>query len=66
MSNMLDASVMYVSRNHNCDAHNLAALAKIVGDRSWNGIAPSSSLLSVSLAVNAAPCIHDGCVSAFI
>lgn len=66
MSTMLDVSVMFVSRNHNGDAHNLASLAKIVGNRTWHGVAPNSPLSSVFLAVNAVSCNHDGCVPALI
>jgi len=65
MSPMLDVSVMFVSKNHNCDAHNLVSLAKIVGDRTWHGVAPNSPLSSVNMAVNVVPCNHDGCVPAF-
>ncbi|CAJ2654058.1 unnamed protein product [Trifolium pratense] len=51
MAGLTNASVMFVSRTQNCDAHNLASLAKVVGSRTWVGVSPLVSDFSVSTAV---------------
>lgn len=47
-------------------AHNLASLAKVVGDGLWVGSVPSNSMFSVSAAANADPCNQDSCVPALL
>ncbi|GAU21787.1 hypothetical protein TSUD_329120, partial [Trifolium subterraneum] len=39
---------LFVSRTQNSDAHNLASLARIMGNRTWQGVAPHPSGFSVS------------------
>ncbi|XP_045830934.1 uncharacterized protein LOC123922244 [Trifolium pratense] len=51
MAGLTNASVMFVSRTQNCDAHNLASLAKVVGSRTWIGVSTLVSDFSVSAAV---------------
>jgi hypothetical protein len=43
ISSMLSVSVMFVRREQNIGAHNLASLAKVVGNRTWIGVAPNMS-----------------------
>lgn len=64
MFSLLTVSVSFVSTNQNSVAHNLASLAKTVGDRSWDGPVLVSSLFCVNAAATAATCVYDGCVPA--
>jgi ribonuclease HI len=66
MKSLLNVCVKFISRNQNCDAHNLATLAKNVGDRTWLGAVPNFSMFSVNVASIVASCINDGCVSASV
>jgi len=38
MSSMENVCVLWIDRNQNSDAHNLASLAKIVGNQTWLGV----------------------------
>jgi hypothetical protein len=51
--------VQFVRREQKDKAHYLASLARIVGSRSWLGIAPLS-FLSVSAAILAVNCNSNG------
>ncbi|XP_045822165.1 uncharacterized protein LOC123915058 [Trifolium pratense] len=64
MAGLGNVSVMFISRTQNCDAHNLVSLAKVVGSRTWLGVAPLVSVYSVSAAVPAAGCNVFSCVPA--
>ncbi|XP_024626573.1 uncharacterized protein [Medicago truncatula] len=65
MSSLSDVCIMFISRGQNSDAHNLAALAKIVGTSTWLGAAPASSLFPVYVPQNSVSCNPLSCIPAF-
>jgi len=64
MKRMSNVLVQFVRREHNVEAHNLASLARIVGSRSWLGIAPPVPFHSVNTASLADICNPNGCIPA--
>ncbi|GAU33864.1 hypothetical protein TSUD_66510 [Trifolium subterraneum] len=46
LSSLPNVSVVFVRRDQNIDAHNLASLARLVGNRTWVGAAPNASVMS--------------------
>ncbi|GAU37237.1 hypothetical protein TSUD_375390 [Trifolium subterraneum] len=48
MTCLANVCVLFVSRTQNSDAHNLASLARIMGNRTWQGVSPHPSGFSVS------------------
>jgi hypothetical protein len=50
-----------VRREHNVDAHNLASLARLVGNRTWGGAALNASISSTYAVSSATKCVryHD-------
>ncbi|CAJ2645003.1 uncharacterized protein LOC123895600 [Trifolium pratense] len=63
-SGLTNVSVLFVRTEQNDEAHNLASLAKFVGNRSWVGLAPSVSSFSSLADVSAVVCNQYGSVSA--
>ncbi|XP_058724687.1 uncharacterized protein LOC131596129 [Vicia villosa] len=45
------ASVVFISRAFNCDAHNLVGLGKRLGSRTWLGLPPNCNSISVCPSV---------------
>jgi len=64
MSSMDNVSVVWVDRNQNCDAHNLASLARIVGNRDWVGVAPNSLCFPVNASSLPTSCNVNSCIPA--
>ncbi|CAJ2652968.1 unnamed protein product [Trifolium pratense] len=65
LSSLPNVSVLFVRRDQNIDAHNLASLARLVGNRTWVGAAPKASVMSNYAENSAANCIVFGCFPAF-
>jgi len=62
MSSIDNVFVLWIDRNQNSDAHNLASLTKIVGNRTWLGAVPNSlnfpaSAISIPTSCNFQSCI---------
>ncbi|CAJ2669717.1 unnamed protein product [Trifolium pratense] len=66
ISSLLNVSVMFVRRDQIGDAHNLASLAKVVGNRTWIGVTPIVFGISNYAGDPVSICIPNGCVPAFI
>jgi ribonuclease HI len=64
LSGMSNVSVLFVKRSLNVEAHNMASLAKEVGNRSWNGVAPILSSFPNYAGCYTAPCNSNSCVPA--
>jgi ribonuclease HI len=62
LSSLPNVSVLFVRREQNVDAHNLASLARLVGNRTWVGAAPNVSVSSTYAGSATANCIMVGCV----
>lgn len=64
MTSLSNVCIQYVSRALNADAHNLASLAKDVGNRTWLGVAPTFSVCNANPNVSVDLCNHNSCVPA--
>jgi len=63
MPNILNVCILFVNRNQNSNAHNLASLAKVVGNRTWVGIVPDNMLFFVNVVSNSTSCNSLSCFS---
>ncbi|RHN71717.1 putative ribonuclease H-like domain, reverse transcriptase zinc-binding domain-containing protein [Medicago truncatula] len=60
LSSLSNACILFISRDQNSDAHNLASLAKVVGNRTWLGAVPNS-FFPGSVMQNYANCNRFSC-----
>lgn len=65
MSSLSNVSILFISRDQNFDAHSLASLAKVVGNRTWIGVLSNSSF-SFSVMHISANCNRTSCLTATI
>jgi hypothetical protein len=64
MNCLTSVCVVFVSRSQNYVAHNLASLARIMGNRTWLADVFQFSVSSGYAAVSAVPCNLNSCVPA--
>lgn len=65
MSSLSNVCILFISRDQNFDAHSLASLAKVVGNRTWIGVLSNSSF-SFSVMHISANCNRTSCLTATI
>jgi ribonuclease HI len=59
---LTNVNVLFIRREQNVDAHNLASMARLVGNRTWVGAAPNVTVSSTYAVSSATNCIMIGCV----
>jgi hypothetical protein len=64
MNSLVNVVVMFISRTQNSDAHTMATLARIMGNRTWSRVVPHSTVFSVSADASVVLCISNSCVPA--
>lgn len=64
-SSLLNVCILFISRDQNSDAHSLASLAKVVGNRTWIEVLHNNSF-SFPIMHISANCNRTSCLTATI